>query len=189
MTVTQRNLVKLIFVSLFVVFASCSKSDSNTDDNQGRKLHSYDMVFSSMPGSNTFRFTYSGSETSTIQAGHYDESIGNHGALTLNLTHETNVIIGSFILKENGSPLNLDYVAHQTLEGSLLEIRDLSSNRIFKAVSGTVTISSRNIEDSSNAIRPASYKIQFDGEFEFNDGGGLISCIGSGTVAVGQPIP
>ena len=142
-----------------------------------------------MPGSNTFWFTYSGSETSTIQAGNFDESIGNHGALTLNLTHDTNVISGSFILKENGSPLDLDYVAYQAREGSLLEIRDLSSNRVFKAVSGTVTISSRNIEESSKSIRPASYKIQFDGEFEINDGGGVVSCTGTGTVAVGQPIP
>jgi len=189
MTVKYQKFLKLAFVSLFFVFASCSESDNNTDDNQGRKLHSYDMEFINVSGSNTFQYAYSGSETSTIQAGNYDESIGNYGALTLNLTHGTNVISGSFILKENGSPLNLDYVAYQTLEGSLLEIRDLSSNRVFKAVSGIVTISSRNIEESSSTIRPANYKIEFDGEFELSDGVSTVSCIGTGAVAVGQPIP
>lgn len=190
MRVTYQNLVKLVFVSLFVVFASCSKSDDNKDDNQGKKLHSYDMVFQNETGSNTFRYTYAGSETSTMQAGNFDASIGNHGALTLNLTHNTNKFKGGFILKENGAPLNLDYVAYQNLEGSLLELNDTGANRIFRAVSGTVTISSRNIEESTGNIRAASYKLQFDGAFDIlSSNGEIIRCTGSGTISVGQPIP
>lgn len=189
MTVKYQNFLKLAFVSLFFVFASCSESDSETEENEGRTQHSYNMEFNKDSGSTTFRYTYEGSEISTFQSGMYEENVGSHGALTLNLSHGTNQILGSFILKEDGSPLNLDYVAYQTQEGSLLEIRDSGFNRIFTAVSGTVTISSLVIEDSSKPIRPASYKIQFNGEFELNTDGSIVQCTGMGTAAIGQPVP
>ncbi len=190
MKVVYQNLVKLVLVGLIVAFSSCSKSDDKSNDNQGNKLHSYDMVFQNETGSNTFRYAYAGSITSAIQVGNFDEGIGNYGALTLNFNHDSNSIKGGFILKENGNPLNLDYNAYQSREGSLLELHDTATNRIFRAVSGTVTITGKNIEQSSSAIRAASYTLQFDGDFDiFTSNGEIIRCTGTGSVAVGQPIP
>lgn len=115
--------------------------------------------------------------------------MGSYGTLTLDFSHGTNLIKGGFILKENGAPLNLDFEGYQTLEASLFELHDSEKNRVFKGVFGTVTISNRNIEDSSNPVRAASYKVQFDGEFDLiTDGGVAVRCIGKGKVEVGQAI-
>lgn len=190
MKVTYQNILKLAFVSLFFIFPSCSKSDSNTDENEGKQFHSYDLEFNNNAGSNTFQYTYAGSEISSSQSGMFDESMGNFGALTMNLTHGTNKILGGFILSENGTPLNLNYEGNQTFEASLLELHDSALNRIFKGVSGTVTIISRDISESSNSPRAANYKLQFEGEFDlFLNGAFSVRCTGTGEIAVGQPIP
>jgi len=189
MKVICQNLVKLILLSFIVTFSSCSKSDDNTNENQGKKLHSYNVVFENDSGSNTFRYAYSGSITSTVQVGNFDEGIGNFGALTLNFNHDSNTMKGGFILKENGTPLNLDYNAYQSREGALLEFHDTAANRIFRAVSGTVTITNKIIEESSSAVRAASYKLQFDGAFDiFTSNGDILRCTGTGSIEVGQPI-
>lgn len=184
------NLFKLVLVSLFFVIASCSKNDDKSDETPTKRLNSYDIMFVKETGSSTIRFSYAGSETSTTQVGQFKENVGNHGALTLDYSHSTNVIKGGFVLTENGSPLNLDYQSYPSFEGSLLELRDSSTNRVFKGVSGTVIISNRSIAKSSNQVRAANYIAVFSGEFELlTDSGELIIMTGTGTIEAGQPIP
>lgn len=188
--IQRQNLLKMAFMSLVFVFISCSKSDSNSDNTSEKKLHSYDLKFVSESGSNSITYTYAGSETNALQVGQFKQDIGPNGALTIDFTRGSEVIKAIFVLDDSGNPLNLDYIAYQSLAGSLFEFRDTATNRVFKGISGTVTITNKMITESSNSVRSASYKVSFSGEFELTltETGETLRMIGTGNVLVGQSI-
>lgn len=184
MTVKYQDLIKLAFVSFLLVFVSCSKGDSDQDDNRENQYHSYQLEFEYESGTNTTKFTYGASETQPNLIGQFKKEESSYGALTLDFKHDTDHLTGTFRLDGNEAPIELDFDRVE------LQFLDSGLNRTFKSVSGTLKISELNILKTSDVVSAASYILDFDGSFELTDANGeVVLCEGKGTVKVGQSMP
>ncbi len=174
---------KLFCIFLLFAFISCSKDD----DGHTATKNSYDIEFTRESGSTSLRTTYRGSDNDAHNIGKFDRNSGLNGALMLDFNHDGTILKGAFLMDADNNPLDLDYSAYLLDSGSLFELRDPATTRVYKGISGSVTIRNMVVDNSSESVRSATYIVEFNGEFELTEGDEITHWEGTAKIEVGQP--
>lgn len=165
-TVQLKFKTLLILLLIGFTFTSCSKDEDNNELSGVN--HTYDITL--LNKSNNVSRQLTGSVPNTAQTSIYsEEGIGGKPTIVMQIedrdttNNEITGFYGYFTLNENQQPLPLAIDSEDGFENGVGSALNLSTSKIiglpisYPALSGTVTLSDLQIQDSS-----ASYTLELD---------------------------